>query len=479
MYSIETKIASKNGWLTPAEARAFYGKYSRSATTVHWWGLPGQTGNHDQTVNFLLGSADRGVSSANYVVSDSKITMLVHPDNVAFASTSGNPVSVSIEFQPTLGAEGYKKGGWLIRELEKRYGVDMHLYPHNYWNSTQCPGTISIDRLVQETNKWATGAYTPDPITPTPAPAPAPKPPVELTFKTIRPSTYICNKPTTNLFQIDKDTWAEIGVIKSFAKGDKIDIYGTVHNSVLNTEWYVTKYSFDHKLPNGFSKADLDVYVAPVPQPEPSIEPQVTDFENKTMYTGRGAKLVNIKDLSVVKEFPADTTLEISARATYGGREFYLTEYALANKTNQGFLIADLSETEPEPPVVVDPAKPEWETNLQDKDDTEYWLKEDTKLVDITTGKPAVVNGQETVLAKDSSFVSSALTVVGGKEYRITDYSFKKGIFNGVPIDKLTLTKPGQPDIKPIPVDPAPNVDPIMAKILAALEKILAFFGIK
>jgi hypothetical protein len=37
-YPVEIKLASKNGWHTPAEARAYYGRYDRSGITVHWWG---------------------------------------------------------------------------------------------------------------------------------------------------------------------------------------------------------------------------------------------------------------------------------------------------------------------------------------------------------------------------------------------------------------------------------------------------------
>ncbi len=482
MYDIEVKIASKNGWMTPAESRAYYGKYSRGIVTVHWWGGGEGANMHDAIVNYLLGSASRGASSSNYIVSDNKITMSVHPDNVAYASTSGNPVSISIEFQPTLSAEGYKKGGWLIRELEKRYGVDMQVLPHNYWNSTQCPGTISLDRLVQEANKWATGQYEPAPVTPTPTPSPTP---VNLTFSTITPSTYVANKPTTNLFQINKDTWAEIGIVKSFPKGEKIDIYGVVKNSKLNTEWYVTKYGYDNKLPNGFSKADLDLYVAPVPVPAPEVLPVVTEITpTKKMYTLANAKLLNIKDMGIVKTFPLDTPIDVRAKATYAGKEYYLTEYGFTNKTNQGFLIGDLKDKEtlpiPQPPSEV----PEWRRNLQDQDDTKYWLKEDHKLIDITTGKPAVTNGMETTFEKDDEFVSSARTKVGTTEYRITDYSFKKGIMHGLPIDKLTLTAPGVPNIDPIPTptDPVVSANVVIAflqTIQAAIAAFIATLGKK
>ena len=486
MYNIEVKLASKNGWFTPDESRRYYGKYARDGVTVHWWGDGTGASNHDNIVNYLLNNAAKGISSVNYVVSDNKITMSVNPDNVAWTSQGGNATTIGIEFQPTLNAEGYKKGGWLIWQLEQRYGKSMRLYPHNYWNSTQCPGTISIDRLVQETNKWASGGYNSAPApTPTPRPTPAPTPEiVGVTFAGITPATYVANKQPTNLYQVNKGAWNSIGVVKTFNKGDKIDIAGVVKNSTLKGEWYVTKYSLDSKIPNGFSKADLDLYVAPVPTPPPAVEPVYTDIENVELYTLANAKLVDMKTLAIVKTFEFDVPVAVSAKATYNGKEFYVSEYAFTKKTGQGFLVGDLTPKQATPtppgnpePTPTNPEKPEWVNNLQDIDDTPYWFKQNQKLIDITTGKAAVVNGLETTFEKDDTFVSSARTTVKGVEYRITDYSFKKGVFNGVPISSLTLTEPGKPDIDPVPtpVDPVVSANVVVAFLQSIVSLIQAF----
>lgn len=104
MYPIEIKICSKNGWSTPQEAIPIWGKYSREGVTVHWWGDGTGASNHDNIVNYFLGQAAAGNKSVNYVVSDNKITLMVSPDNVAWCSNNGNPTTISIEHQPTLGA---------------------------------------------------------------------------------------------------------------------------------------------------------------------------------------------------------------------------------------------------------------------------------------------------------------------------------------------------------------------------------------
>lgn len=158
-YPIEIRSASKNGWHTPVEARAYYGKYSRDGLTIHWWHDPSKVkdSDHDNIVNYILTKAKNGTGSVNYVASNHKITMLVNPDDVAWASQSGNPTTISIEFSPHLNDEGYKRGGWLISELEKRYNRTLKLYPHSHWFNTSCPGNISLERLRKEADKFKQG----------------------------------------------------------------------------------------------------------------------------------------------------------------------------------------------------------------------------------------------------------------------------------------------------------------------------------
>lgn len=377
-YAIEIKPASKNGWHTPAEARAYYGRYDRNGVTVHWWNSPNlvKDSDHDNIVNYILAGAQRGEKSVNYVLSNNKITLLVGPDNVAWASQAGNPTTVSVEFSPHLNDEGYKKAGWLVNELEGRYGRSLQLFPHKHWvPSTACPGHISLDRIRQEANKWKSGAYNPAPPAPTPTP---PSRPVIEWVKFDQSVVYVTNKNPTKLWDFNQTSWGGFGNgVKDFGLGEKITIYGQGVNKTLNATYLVTEYSFTKRITNGFNHKDLDVYVAPAP-PAPNPVPDPT----------------------------------------------------------------------PEPDPV--PSKPEWEVNLRDIQDTKYWTKSQTPLIDIKTGQPT---GTKT-FEKDEEFVGSALTIANGVEYRITDYSFKKGIFNGVPIDKLTLTPPGEPNIPPVPENP-------------------------
>lgn len=381
-YNIEIKPVSKNGYFTPAESRSYYGKYSRDVYIVHWWGNGQGASGHDGIVNYIHGTAAAGNMSVNYVLSDVKMTMLVNPDNVSWGAQGGNPIGTNTEHQPTLGAEGYKKSGWLKEQLEQRWGKRLAIRGHNAYYATQCPGTISLDRIEQECDKWRRRVYD-QPA----APAPPPPPP------------------------------------------------------------------------------------AP---PKPSLI--VVDDADKVMFTLNNAKLVNFDGLSVVKTFPLDTPMEVSQKVRYNNMEFYRTVSATNQSRMQGFLVGDLKPgltpppTQPEPPKPVPPASPDWVKNLRDIDDTEFWFTKDTELIDITTGKPT---GTKT-FKKDESFVASALTASSGTEYRITDYSFKKGIFNGVPISNLTLTKPGVPNIPPVP-----SVEERLSWLEKAVKAILAVLNIK
>jgi len=284
-YPIEIKICSKNGWHTPQEAKAYYGRYSREGITWHWWGDGTGADNHDNIVNYLGSKASAGSGSVNYVLSDRKITLMVSPDNVAWTSQAGNPTTISVELQPTLGAEGYKKAGWLMWQLEQRYGRRLNYYGHNHWFATQCPGTIDMNRIRREADKWASGGYIPAPApkpVPTPTPAPTPKPVIAITYsKQPSPVNYTINKDTS-LWNFNSSTWSGITAVKPLKKGEQYIVYGLADNHTLKAKYAMTAYSFGSadstgqpKATNGVNMADLTLTpVPPTPsQPKPPTVP--------------------------------------------------------------------------------------------------------------------------------------------------------------------------------------------------------------
>lgn len=270
-YPIEVKICSKNGWSTPQEASGIWATpYSREGITIHHWGDGSGANNHDNIVNYFLGQANAGNKSVNYVVSDNKITLMVSPDNIAWCSNGGNPTTISIEHQPTLGAEGYKKSGWLVDQLEERYGRLLSIYPHSKWTSTACPGSIDLNRIRLEANKWKTGVYTsPPPVAP-----PTPAPTVQITYSVLpSPVKYNVNKDT-DLWNFNTATWAGFKSVKKLLKGELYEVYAIADNHSTKSHYGVTKYSFDKKITNGVNMNDLTQLPAqPAPTPPPIQNP--------------------------------------------------------------------------------------------------------------------------------------------------------------------------------------------------------------
>lgn len=277
-YPVEIHEVSKAGWFTPAEARSYYGRYDRSGITVHWWGDGTGASNHDNIVNYMAAQAQAGNKSVNYVLSDNKITLCVSPDNVAWASQSGNPTTISVETQPTLGAEGYKKWGWLVDQLEQRYGRSLPLYKHSYWFSTACPGTIDLDRIRAEANLWKSGAYDPKPPVVVPPPAPVPSPPP--TSQIVLQITDIPNKKVklirdANLWDLHFAKYPDAKVVKTLTAGTEVEV-SAIAKHPLGSSYYLSEYSFSKGIGNGINVKDCEDVVPPVvtvPDPLPAPQP--------------------------------------------------------------------------------------------------------------------------------------------------------------------------------------------------------------
>lgn len=273
-YNVEIKLASKNGYHTPAEARAYYGRYDRSGITVHWWGDGTGASNHDNIVNYMNNQAAAGNKSVNYVLSDNKITLCVNPDNVAWCSQGGNPTTISVETQPTLGAEGYKKWGWLVDQLEQRYGRNLPLYKHSYWFSTACPGTIDLDRIRNEANKWKAGEYdAKPPVAPPPTPAPVPvppKPPQVILQVTDIPNKKVKLVRDANLWNLGFSKYADAKVVESYKAGKIINDVSAIAKHPSGSEYYLTEYSYSKGVNNGINVKDCEDVK---PDPTPPVEP--------------------------------------------------------------------------------------------------------------------------------------------------------------------------------------------------------------
>jgi hypothetical protein len=288
-YQIENKPANKAGYFTPAESNGYYAaRYAREGITVHWWGDGTGADNHDNIVNYMNDQSAKGLKSVNFVLSDNKITECVPRDMVAWASQGGNPTTISVETQPTLGAEGYKKWGWLVAKLENQYGRTLNLYPHNKWAQTACPGTIDIARIRAEADKWKRGEYDAPA-----APPPPPTPPAVVhpyTVDEVGPIQMIARTSATK-WGLTYDNWTAMvkgGISQLSASDGPITITAVAHHA-LGSDYFMT----DATDASGYNAADLIAYVPPADEQSPApapTDPQIV-FERLPQQTTYKTKL--------------------------------------------------------------------------------------------------------------------------------------------------------------------------------------------
>lgn len=274
-YAIEMKLASSAGYFTPAQARNYYGKYSRDGVTYHWWNSPDKIGgsakDHDSIVNYLNGRAAQGQApTVNYVLSEPKLTYCISPDNVAWTSSNGNPTTIGVECSPHFTDAFYKKAGWLHDQLEQRYGKRLAIYVHFEWQPGTACSPINKSRIRQEADLWRAGHYDvpkPAPVPP-PKPTPPPTPPQTVTLQIAD----ITNKKVklirdTSLWDLAFKTWADAKSVKTLPAGTIVEVSATAKHPLGGT-YYLSEYSYSRGVGNGINVKDCVDYSDPVAPPK-------------------------------------------------------------------------------------------------------------------------------------------------------------------------------------------------------------------
>lgn len=268
-YNIEINLSSANGYFTPAQARPYYGKYSRDGVTYHWWNRPERIADtdHDSQVAYMNRNAAAGAApTVNYVASGRQLTMLINPDNVAWCSNNGNATTISVECSPHLTDEFYKKLGWLHDQLEQRYNKTLAIYVHFDWTPTECSPIVK-SRIRAEADAWKQ-----ERLAPVPPPAPAPVP-ATVTVEV----TDIVNKKVrlvrdANLWDLGFTKYADAKAVKTLPAGTIIEVSATAKHP-LGSTYYLSEYSFQKGIKNGINVKDCEDYVDVVAPPTPVVTP--------------------------------------------------------------------------------------------------------------------------------------------------------------------------------------------------------------
>lgn len=279
-YAVEIKWASKAGYFTPAEARAYYGKYDRMGVTYHWWNSPDRIGgtakDHDSIVNYLNGRAAQGQApTANYVLSEPKLTLCVAPENVAWTSSAGNPVTIGVECTPHFTEAFYKKAGWFHDQMEQRFGRTLNIYVHFEWQPGTACSPMVKSKIREYANWWKAQRSAPPAPVPAPAPEPAPKPPATVTLKISDiPNKIIrVKKANTNLWDLAFAKWSDAKAKNpkdfpnGFPVGHKIEA-SAIAEHPLGGKYYLSEYSFSRGVGLGVNVNDVEDYNDPVAPPK-------------------------------------------------------------------------------------------------------------------------------------------------------------------------------------------------------------------
>jgi len=183
------------------------------------------------------------------------------------------------------------------------------------------------------------------------------------------------------------------------------------------------------------------------------------------------------------RTFARNTNFEIGSQTVVGGQKFYITKSSTDTNKANGLKASELSTTPwaaPAPPPVEPPpvTTPEWLLNLQDIPNKKMYVVKDTMLIDLLTGTPVYSNGKEVLLTAGKTVDDvSATTIVQGKTYALTEYSYGKKIARGFAISDLSDTDPNVP-VEP-PVTPTPPVDTnaVIAFLQGLIAQILDFIA--
>ncbi len=308
---------------------------------VHWWGCACDENNHQAVINTFL-NPTRGASS-HFVLSNTRVTQMIPIDDIAWATNRCNPSSIAIEFQPNLGNSGYAKGGKLIYEIEQRVGRQLELIPHNACNSTQCPGSISLDKLRQEADAYK--AYVEAPVVPE----------WKANLSTVSQTVKYANQVQIQLYNLEN-----MSVIKMFNLDTKFDIAG--QTTVNGVKYYLTVYSMTNNQPNGIRADQLKDTITPPAPVVPEWKANLVRFTTTKYWFTKGEKLRDLCNGGAEtseKTFAKNEMFIAVARTRVSGVEYVLTDYSVTKDRCRGVPTSSLSLTDPTiiitPPVSLDP----------------------------------------------------------------------------------------------------------------------------
>lgn len=444
---------------TPAsQAKAVYGRVRTIEFGAgHWWGDPNAGYSHQGVVNTFLNPSRQ--ASAHAVVSAGRVTEMVKPGDIAWATNNANPFTVAIEVDPRM-----YLGGDLANQIKEtlcEYIADMRWHdlqwlPHNHWKATQCNPLdwASIRNRAKEIR--AAKDAPPSPAVPE----------WKKNFKEI-------GVPT--MYAIDGDTPLRnlanpAQVIRNDYKAGQ-DFEIAAETWVGGHRYLLTRYAVTNNTGQGFDEYELK-FADPIPE-KPEWQRNYASIEPvKLMVMVPETGIYNLNDGSVIKNLAKGTWVDFVAKTTVAGVDYLLSSYSVTNAMPNGIKRADVGV-----PVEVPPEKPEWLKNWQDIEDKTMYTRLNAPLVNLLTG--------DTVKLIP---VNTAVQIASATVWHGQDYLMAVNATNST--DAPTGIALADLDVKPVaepekPVEPAPEQPDIKEQlgllklIVSILQAIAKSLGIK
>lgn len=434
-----------------SQTAAFYGRpRTIEFGAGHWWDDPTRFPSFSGVVATLMNPARQ--ASAHAVVGDGQVQPMVRDGDTSWATGSANPFTVSIECDPQIiymwWAGGDKVKAKRIFETLAEYIADKGWHnlpwrPHKTWMNTGC-NPIDWGAVMNRAKEiWNQKHNAPQ-------------------SKWVAMSSPRIMVAKENLRVIDLTTNTPIG--STIAKGTEIDFKQKKDQN--GTTYLRSKYSTDKNLNQGIDIRSLAEKPAPTPEWQKNLK---TITPVKLTVLVPQTPIVNLNDLSVIKQLGQGTQVDFTKVTTVKGVEYLISSYSATQAMPNGIKRADVG-VPAQPPVN---EKPEWLKNWLDIADVKMYTRSDTDLVDLENGKTIKV------IPRGTEIEVASTTEWHGQKYAITKYSTDKKLGQGIRIDDLDM-KPVDPDggnVEPAPTQP--TIEENVNWLMKAVKAILAFLNIK
>lgn len=197
-------------------------------------------------------------ASSNYGIGyDGKIGLYVDEENTSWANSNwdANCKSVTIETSNDKVGNNWHVGDVtlnslikLVADIAKRNNLGKlvkgkNLTWHQMYAKTACPGDYllsKMDYIIQEANKINEEVK-----------------PSELKIEKIDTKKIKLNK-NANLWNLDFDNWGEAKSVKAYTKDTVIENIVAIAHHKLGSKYYMTEYSYNNNIHNGFNVVDCE-----------------------------------------------------------------------------------------------------------------------------------------------------------------------------------------------------------------------------